>query len=154
MWLSGDCQVNVKSQSELDIGGRETCLDSLRIYNLPFDLPSRELFGLLWPTLFKNVRVLFLVWQNFTSHLTLARSSCETDWTRARGSDILEWIETEGAGPGAQCVLSWDICGVEGVWPETTLHWSLRIKHFLTQGKRRTYTHKYSVEKVHTGTGW
>ena len=26
---SGECQVNVKSQSELDIGGRETCL-SLR----------------------------------------------------------------------------------------------------------------------------
>ena len=25
-WMSGECQVNVKSQSELDIGGRETCL--------------------------------------------------------------------------------------------------------------------------------
>ena len=25
---SGECQVNVKSQSELDIGGRETCKDS------------------------------------------------------------------------------------------------------------------------------
>ena len=25
--MSGECQVNVKSQSELDIGGRETCLD-------------------------------------------------------------------------------------------------------------------------------
>ena len=24
--MSGECQVNVKSQSELDIGGRETCL--------------------------------------------------------------------------------------------------------------------------------
>ena len=24
--MSGKCQVNVKSQSELDIGGRETCL--------------------------------------------------------------------------------------------------------------------------------
>ena len=23
--MSGECQVNVKSQSELDIGGRETC---------------------------------------------------------------------------------------------------------------------------------
>ena len=25
--MSMECQVNVKSQSELDIGGRETCLD-------------------------------------------------------------------------------------------------------------------------------
>ena len=24
--MSGECQVNVKSQSELDIGGRETCI--------------------------------------------------------------------------------------------------------------------------------
>ena len=24
--VSGECQVNVKSQSELDIGGRETCI--------------------------------------------------------------------------------------------------------------------------------
>ena len=24
--MSGECQVNVKSQSEFDIGGRETCL--------------------------------------------------------------------------------------------------------------------------------
>ena len=27
--MSGECQVNVKSQSELDIGGRETCFKSL-----------------------------------------------------------------------------------------------------------------------------
>ena len=27
--MSGECQVNVKSQSELDIGGRETCLASV-----------------------------------------------------------------------------------------------------------------------------
>ena len=26
--MSVECQVNVKSQSELDIGGRETCLDT------------------------------------------------------------------------------------------------------------------------------
>ena len=26
--MSGECQVNVKSQSELDIGGRETCYSS------------------------------------------------------------------------------------------------------------------------------
>ena len=26
--MSGECQVNVKSQSELDIGGRETCFAS------------------------------------------------------------------------------------------------------------------------------
>ena len=25
--MSGECQVNVKSQSELDIGGRETCFN-------------------------------------------------------------------------------------------------------------------------------
>ena len=25
--MSGECQVNIKSLSELDIGGRETCLD-------------------------------------------------------------------------------------------------------------------------------
>ena len=31
-----------------------------------------------------------VVSKDVTSHLTLARSSCETDWTRARGSDILE----------------------------------------------------------------
>ena len=26
--MSVDCQLNVKSQSELDIGGRETCLNT------------------------------------------------------------------------------------------------------------------------------
>ena len=29
--MSGECQVNVKSQSELDIGGRETCSKLLLI---------------------------------------------------------------------------------------------------------------------------
>ena len=31
--MSGECQVNVKSQSELDIGGRETCLQK-RLYSM------------------------------------------------------------------------------------------------------------------------
>ena len=30
--MSVECQVNVKSQSELDIGGRETCLNLYFIY--------------------------------------------------------------------------------------------------------------------------
>ena len=29
--MSVECQVNLKSQSELDIGGRETCLDFVAI---------------------------------------------------------------------------------------------------------------------------
>ena len=33
--MSVECQVNVKSQSELDIGGRETCLSLLVSYNVP-----------------------------------------------------------------------------------------------------------------------
>ena len=34
--MSGKCQVNVKSQSELDIGGRETCDFLLSIFSLIF----------------------------------------------------------------------------------------------------------------------
>ena len=30
--MSVECQVNIKSQSELDIGGRETCLITIFIY--------------------------------------------------------------------------------------------------------------------------
>ena len=33
--MSGECPVNVKSQSELDIGGRETC--QIPFINNPFD---------------------------------------------------------------------------------------------------------------------
>ena len=32
--MSGECQVNVKSQSELDIGGRETCSVFLKFIEL------------------------------------------------------------------------------------------------------------------------
>ena len=32
---SGECQVNVKSQTELDIGGNETCL-TLFLFLVPF----------------------------------------------------------------------------------------------------------------------
>ena len=35
--MSGECQVNVKSQSELDIGGRETCK---HLNRLPSKKPS------------------------------------------------------------------------------------------------------------------
>ena len=35
--MSGECQVNVKSQSELDIGGRETCK---HLNRLPLKEPS------------------------------------------------------------------------------------------------------------------
>ena len=43
--MSGECQVNVKSQSELDIGGRETCSNTnIRIV----------LFGIWYSIIFKN----------------------------------------------------------------------------------------------------
>ena len=40
--MSGECQVNVKSQSELDIGGRETC----RSYWDLFGVGPRGFWGL------------------------------------------------------------------------------------------------------------
>ena len=40
--MSVECQVNVKSQSELDIGGRETCSN---FYALKYSI-ERELFAL------------------------------------------------------------------------------------------------------------
>ena len=39
--MSGECQVNVKSQSELDIGGRETCFfKQNRYFRVSFSLKS------------------------------------------------------------------------------------------------------------------
>ena len=46
--MSVECQVNVKSQSELDIGGRETCCD-LRLFPLIPDLTTISLRALKWP---------------------------------------------------------------------------------------------------------
>ena len=43
--MSGECQVNVKSQSELDIGGRETCFnlsDSSLHFFLQSGLPAEQ----------------------------------------------------------------------------------------------------------------
>ena len=70
--MSGEFQVNVKAQSELDIGGRETCLN-LRLYFIKYETRSTLLrlvdFKLHLKSNLKRLHVCLSVCKPHVSHI-------------------------------------------------------------------------------------